>query len=138
MNYCIVYVSTAYGLQDSELELLLTKSREKNKQLEITGVLLYCNGSLLQVLEGEQDKILDLYAVIKADKRHKRVLTLFEGSIKDRTFASWSMGYKTLSSNEMAELSRELPVIENPREKVPYESVVISLVSSFYQNNFRN
>jgi len=44
--YTLLYVSTATHLmEDSELLDLLEESREKNKRLSITGMLLYCEGT---------------------------------------------------------------------------------------------
>ncbi|WP_188557330.1 BLUF domain-containing protein [Hymenobacter glacieicola] len=50
----IVYQSSAVGLPTTaELKFLLRQSRANNQRLHITGLLLYSNGSFLQVLEGQ-------------------------------------------------------------------------------------
>lgn len=138
MAYCIVYISSAFGLSSADLDSLLIKSREKNQQLDITGVLLYCNGSIIQALEGDEDTVLGLYERIKSDARHKRVMKLYAGKIRQRSFENWSMGYKTLTSSEMASLAEQLPVIKNPHIDSKDDSVALMLVNSFYKNNHRN
>ena len=79
---------SATGLAD-----LLDKAREKNLALGVSGVLLYHNGSFLQVLEGEASVVDALFQKIGKDPRHTRMMTIKRGSISRRSFAGWSMGF---------------------------------------------
>jgi hypothetical protein len=138
MEFCLVYISSSSSLSANELGDLLHKSQENNRSLHITGVLLYCNGSIIQVLEGEQDKVNALYKKIAVDHRHRQVTLLYSGSIQERSFGDWLMGYKTLTTNEMNVLQEEIPVIKNPNLKSSSRTIVMSLVETFYRNNHRN
>jgi acylphosphatase len=138
MEFCLVYISSSNNLSADELHELLNKSQEKNRRLGITGVLLYCNGSIIQVLEGEQARVSSLYQVISGDPRHSQVMKLYSGNIEERSFLDWQMGYKTLTQNEMASLSEQLPFIENPYVSLPSGGVIMSILKTFYQNNHRN
>ncbi|CAG5072666.1 hypothetical protein DYBT9623_04236 [Dyadobacter sp. CECT 9623] len=138
MEFCLVYISSSDMLSAPELDELLNKSQQKNRKLGITGVLLYCNGSIIQVLEGEESTVSNLYSVISSDPRHSQVIRLYSGKIGERSFPDWQMGYKTLTQNEMTSLSDQLPFIRNPYVSPPEGGVIMSLLKTFYVNNHRN
>ena len=95
----LVYVSeSVVPFSKENLSELLTKSRENNSRLGITGMLLFKDGNFLQVLEGEREKVHDLYQRIRRDPRHSKLTGLFEGSLTERDFPDWSMGFHDLGS----------------------------------------
>ena len=48
----VVYVSSStQTFTQSDLQMLLQKARDKNTQLDLTGMLLYKDGNFMQVLE---------------------------------------------------------------------------------------
>ena len=105
MKY-LVYISTAHRLMsDSELLDILRVSRNNNKQNNLTGMLLYGEGTFIQVLEGNEEALKTTYGLIKADKRHKNVIQVAEGEIDERSFPDWSMGFKSANAQELAYLS---------------------------------
>ncbi len=68
----IIYLSSSVEyLNSEEIESLLSQSREKNIENDITGLLLYADGDFLQVIEGPKVAMLDLFESIKKDSRHK-------------------------------------------------------------------
>jgi len=90
----LVYASAAAApLSSSALETLLIKARARNAALDVTGILLHVDGSFLQVLEGRPEAVLALFAKIKQDRRHGRVLTLLIREITQRNFGDWSMAF---------------------------------------------
>ena len=65
MNY-LIYISTAVKLMtDAELISILADSRDNNKLKNITGMLLYGDGTFIQVLEGGKKDITDTYHKIE-------------------------------------------------------------------------
>ena len=53
--YQLVYVSTASrAMSDADLNEILDVSRRKNRERDVTGVLLYLDRGFLQVLEGPE------------------------------------------------------------------------------------
>lgn len=94
----LVYVSSAIELFSNEALLeLLRKSREKNRQLDITGLLLYKEGNFIQVLEGPDEVVQNLYAVISKDSRHTGLITLSKTEITEREFGDWAMGFRNMT-----------------------------------------
>ena len=103
MNY-LIYISTAIRLfNDDELKEILMKSQENNLKNGLTGMLLYAEGSFVQLLEGEADQLNETYEKIKADKRHKNLSKLDEGKTDSRSFPEWTMGYKLITPTDMSE-----------------------------------
>ena len=94
MMFYLIYISSAVKLMnDDELLFMLEQAREKNLRLGLTGMLLYKNGSFMQMLEGDKQTVLDLYDTITVDNRHKGNITIMTGDIKKRNFKEWSMGF---------------------------------------------
>jgi len=90
----IVYLSSeSYRYTDGDLATSLIHWRANNRRLGITGVLLYREGRILQLLEGPKDAVRAMFAEIERDPRHKQVKKLSEEMITEREFPDWSMGY---------------------------------------------
>lgn len=103
--HCIYASAAARGLPISELTTLLHAARRRNAQLDITGMLLYAEGSFFQVLEGSAAVVDALFAQIQADVRHEQVTLVIREPITQRTFADWTMGFDTASREELDNLS---------------------------------
>lgn len=104
MIYYIVYLSSATQLySDFDISDILTASRRNNLEKDVTGILLYHEGSILQVLEGDKQTLTDLYLKIKGDKRHNNVTQMVQGTCEERNFADWSMGFKSVNSSDWNE-----------------------------------
>ena len=98
----VVYVSSStQTFAQSDLQTLLQKARDKNTQLDLTGMLLYKDGNFMQVLEGKEEVVTELVEIIKHDTRHKGVLELLRGTSEQRMFPNWSMGYRDLANKEV-------------------------------------
>jgi hypothetical protein len=101
----MTYVSTAteqFG--DAEIAALLRHSRQKNARRGLTGFLLFKEGQFMQVLEGEDDQVRELYAVIAADPRHTAVRTLLSDPITERQFSTWSMGFRVVTDETLKDI----------------------------------
>lgn len=95
----LVYVSeTEDRMPADDLVALLAQSREKNARLGVTGILLYKDRRFMQVLEGDEQTVRDLYETIKRDERHTNVRTVIEGNIDDREFGEWAMGFPNINA----------------------------------------
>ncbi|MDO7853412.1 BLUF domain-containing protein [Hymenobacter convexus] len=101
----LVYQSSATtGLNEAELTSLLTQSRAWNHGHGLTGLLLYSNGDIMQVLEGTEEEVSYIFTRIAQDARHGRVVKLSDGPIAARNFSQWSMGFKSLNPEEFTHL----------------------------------
>ncbi len=99
-----VYVSSAVRpFAPEELRDLLKKSRQANALLGVSGMLLYKEGTFLQVLEGGQTAVMGLVEKISRDPRHREITTLLEGFENEYQFPDWSMGFHHLDDAEARE-----------------------------------
>ena len=99
--YRVTYVSSATArMTKDDLMMLLRQCREYNSEHGITGMLLYSNGTFLQVLEGNEQQIDDLLQTINKDPRHSDVRMLERREIEQRDYGDWSMGFKRVSADE--------------------------------------
>ncbi|MEJ2681203.1 MAG: BLUF domain-containing protein [Gammaproteobacteria bacterium] len=99
--HCIYASGVAKEFSTLEIEELLSKAREKNARLGVTGILLFEGGSFFQVLEGDAETIKKLYKTIRSDSRHQRITKLIFEPIKTREFADWSMGLAVVSMKKL-------------------------------------
>jgi hypothetical protein len=98
----IIYISTATRhLSENDLLELLKVSRQNNAERGLTGILLYAEGSFIQVLEGDDQPLYEVFHAIKHDYRHKNIIAMPEREILKRNFPEWTMGFKSVNANEM-------------------------------------
>lgn len=79
MRYAISYVSTIeLKLGHAQLKTLLQDATDHNNSEDITGLLLCSEGNFFQLIEGEEEKIKELYSRIESDDRHKNIIKFLE------------------------------------------------------------
>lgn len=93
MHRIIYFSSATHFFNLEELDSLLLKSRMKNSANGITGLLIYIDGDIIQILEGEKEKVQNLFNLIKLDKRHSTVISVFDQKVPKRMFENWAMGF---------------------------------------------
>jgi hypothetical protein len=93
----LTYVSHAREqFTAASLEELLRRSRDANQQNQITGFLIYRHRTFIQILEGKDAIVRDLYARIESDPRHTDIRVVLEEPIPSRRFEGWSMGHEPI------------------------------------------
>lgn len=101
----LIYNSAAVGnFTDEDLQVLLNKSRDKNASRDITGMLLFVDGCFFQTLEGPEEAVDALAAVIERDPRHTRMTTIIREPIAKRSFSEWTMGFTHMSAGDVSEI----------------------------------
>jgi hypothetical protein len=133
----LVYASLANeNFSDDQLKALLKKAREKNASLDITGMLLYRDGFFLQVLEGEESQLDNLFKVISNDNRHRDALIIYKKTLKERVFSSWTMGFNKIEDNDVASLEGYNVFLQTPTVEFfkGRETYVTALLEQFKHN----
>jgi hypothetical protein len=90
-TFCVSRATTPFD--HAAIEPMLARWRASNERLGVTGCLLLAGRCFAQVLEGERATVQTLARRIAADPRHREVRVLSEGSVAEREFAGWSMGW---------------------------------------------
>jgi len=145
--YFLLYYSVASKMmQQPELLEILEHSRRENKAKNITGCLAYIEGTVdqehfsrfIQVLEGPEQLVLDVYQNIQNDPRHHTVTLIKQGIIEQRNFASWEMGFEkvALAGNSMLKGFFELDSEILRNEGDLKSNMLLDFMKSFNQQMF--
>jgi hypothetical protein len=103
MVHFALYVSSATNLYSrAELDRILTTSRRNNTAWAISGMLLYKDGNLMQLLEGEKRAVNGLFGRIERDPRHHDLTMIWQGTEDRRQFPGWSMAFRDLDGPDAA------------------------------------
>lgn len=117
--HALLYRSRARaGLLASDLNDILASAQDRNRTLDVTGLLLYgelevvpgAPGEFVQWIEGPEAAVEALYDVIREDPRHTEIEMLDRGPLAEgapdlaqrataegRLFRDWDMGLVRLS-----------------------------------------
>jgi hypothetical protein len=134
--YYLIYLSTAVkSITQSDLTSILEKSRVYNLEEQITGLLLYAEGTFIQVLEGDKKNVLNIFSKIIEDKRHKNIIQLISDDIDERVFPNWLMGFSALDPGKMAELKGYIDPKKDQLFKNDLENPVMMMIKTFVDSN---
>ncbi|WP_114521199.1 BLUF domain-containing protein [Altererythrobacter sp. ZODW24] len=86
-----VYISTAPGLSEDQVDEIVKSASRNNAKQNIGGFLLYNGRNFLQLLEGEGSQLLLLMSHIMTDPRHTGVLKLEDIPLEHRICEKWNM-----------------------------------------------
>jgi hypothetical protein len=100
----IIYCSQGtIDFSPAELVALLELARQKNEESGLTGMLLYCSQSFLQVLEGDAAALESTYERIAIDGRHTKLRLLMNAVVPAPLFPDWTMGFEHIDDEELAD-----------------------------------
>lgn len=96
MYYYLVATCTAKGFPGKQrTQEVISYLHSGMTQRGLTGIFLYCNDNLIIYLEGPQEKVTKSYNWIVANNHLVSTEKLLEDHIDDRSFPSWSLGFRT-------------------------------------------
>lgn len=87
----IIYHSRPFGFDRAMLAGILLQARRNNKRDDITGALICRQDMYLQLVEGPEGAIDDLYLNISGDDRHCEVTLAYSATVESRMFPDWEM-----------------------------------------------
>lgn len=103
LHQLIYTCSLTRGVDHDAIVDIAAQARVNNERNGLTGVLLCHEGSVLQVLEGERDAVMDVYDRILVDSRANNPLVLVSRKIDTREFPQWSMGLRHVTESARAQ-----------------------------------
>jgi len=116
--YQLVYKSNVSEAFDaSKIDEFLAIIQSTNKQLGITGLLIFDGEHFLQVLEGQYNVISKLMTSIQRDNRHNHVVTLLKESIPKREYEQWAMQFLAKGPESMDKIIDEAQHLAKVLEK---------------------
>lgn len=132
--YQLVYVSISdLEFDNQDIMNLLDVAREKNSQLDITGMLIYKDGIFMQLLEGKKEVVRNVYDnTIVHDRRHSNCRVILEAEGNERLFRSWTMAYKDVHESEHKLLNNILPLFELKNQNIDFDNeTIMSVLKKF-------
>ena len=97
-----LYISTAPNLTREDVESIVETSRHNNLAEGITGLLLYNGRNFLQLLEGEESKLVTVMMRISHDPRHTGISLIERRLIEERSCPDWAMQRITIAQDVSA------------------------------------
>lgn len=135
----LIYVSTARHLLDEqEIRKILDSSILHNTPQEVTGLLLYSNGSFMQVLEGEESAVDETMSRIEKDALHYDVFVLTKSPVSHREFGNWAMGFRGIVAKDAETWPSYAPFFENgfSAQKIGAQSgLALGILKNFAEHN---
>lgn len=111
----IIYTSQASEqFNKRNLLDLLHTSRGYNTIDNISGLLMHRNGYFLQIIEGEQDVVENLFQRLSNDTRHKNIKMILNRTVESRLFSNWAMGCADFDEPELSMLPGLRTDLSNP------------------------
>ena len=108
MPRCVIYTSSAApGFTVRDLHDVLAVSRRNNAAWHLTGVLLYQDGTFLQVVEGPAWPVDKALTRIVADPRHTGMTVLCDQEVPRRHFSDWAMGSREVDGDAAFTLTED-------------------------------
>lgn len=102
MYFYLLYFGVARNeFSQQDFEELLVQARSRNELLDITGKLLHCEGTFIQLLEGTEEAVGAVYASITRDERLIAIKTITTGFSEERYYKDWSMDFSEVSLAEI-------------------------------------
>lgn len=150
MLYYLIYISQSSGLQSHEsLQLILQESREWNIHHHLTGMLLYVEGKItspinntpdpqpggrfMQVLEGTEADVLEVFERIRTDKRHTGLMVVKKGQLEERNFSTWDMGFQRITNQTAEDGFINLDELFTGDQAAQQDKLHLQFLKSFYQ-----
>jgi hypothetical protein len=103
MMFQLLYISSATRpLLRIDVESILFTARRYNRNRQITGMLISSPSHFMQVLEGDEVAVRQIYDRICADPRHRAHVILREMEVAERQFGEWTMASHVVRDSELA------------------------------------
>ena len=95
----LLYTSKAQpNLAKSELDAILVSAQRNNAKIGVTGFLLFDGVNFVQLLEGAERDVQQIYRRVCSDDRHSNVKALLQENKPHRILSNWAMAYSPIES----------------------------------------
>lgn len=99
----LIYTSWAQpAIRSDDVDAIVRSAQINNPLDGITGILIFNGTAFMQILEGSETAIDDLFQRLVNDRRHSNTKVRSEHTIDARSFPDWSMAYLKLEDGTFA------------------------------------
>ncbi|MBK5215059.1 MAG: BLUF domain-containing protein [Flavobacteriaceae bacterium] len=134
----IVYISNSVKLiEENTLNKLFLQTMLNNTLKNITGVLIYKEGTFIQILEGKAPALNNLFKKIQTDVRHNNITKILDRMNAKRLFGKF---HTVLSSRGNARQLVNLETFLTDRADSSHSNTLLGLLHPFLNksNNSMN
>lgn len=131
--YSISYFSKSkiHGSPDeikAAISNILETAHTTNSQQQVTGALLFSGGYFVQVLEGPESAVEEIFESIQNDLRHHNIAVIQHSYVDQRSFSQWSMALAGIRSELVPGLET---ILKSPEDIETDEqgAVIISMLT---------
>jgi hypothetical protein len=131
----LVYVSLStlrLPAQAGEVDAIVQWSQGQNRNLNVTGALVFTEKRFAQYLEGPAERVDGLMASIGRDPRHRAVDVIFRKPLARRRFATWTMAYAGPSTFVAGHVLAVADAATQPA-RVKFADRLIDMMSQFVE-----
>jgi hypothetical protein len=90
----LLYVSAINdGVSAADIQRLVAESQRRNRQRDLTGALMVCDGHFAQVLEGRELLVEETMRKIALDDRHRDLVVRERSVVTQRLFPLWDLAF---------------------------------------------
>lgn len=99
----LIYQSTSRNdVKAEDFQSIAEQSQLANRRSGISGILMVQDRTILQILEGEQAAVRNLYDKISADPRHQDCHVILKRETEAREFGMQPMAFRPVKSFNVA------------------------------------
>ena len=103
----IYYSRASKEMTEKEINEILATAHERNKDLCVSGILIYYNGYFVQLLEGNRVPVNQIFQCISNDERNENVTVMSVREIVHKSYKGWDMAYMGGSEMRSVKNSQE-------------------------------
>ncbi len=127
----LIYRSQMHLTQETDLILLVEKANAENAARGITGILLLKDNVYLQILEGDECVLEQLFSTIKQDDRHHQVVELMRDYAPRRRFENVGMMFFDLNKLQTADVLTKVRQLSQLKGYLSTEERVYKFIHTF-------
>jgi hypothetical protein len=116
---------------EADLDDIESKSVEANNARDVTGLLIVNGDRILQILEGREEAVRELYTKIEADSRHTVIKLVCAVEDEVRLLLTWSMVVRGLTGIPPEFLEQFAEVYDELLHAEPQSEISIDHVELF-------
>jgi hypothetical protein len=94
----------------AHLNEIVAPSRRNNERNDLSGMLLFTGAHFLEILEGDESALDELWPCLERDKRHCDLVRIGDELCADRWFPEWMMAYA-----DHADVGGQIEALRSPQ-----------------------
>ena len=117
---------------------ILKSAQRNNRASGISGILLYCEGNFMQLLEGTENRVLATFGIISKDPRHDGIRKIVTCETPERWMKGWEMAFCHCGSREELESVVNLATgLDRVEGLIDRGSAFRGILTGFVERNLR-